>query len=249
MTFARPVAGGGGSFDPLSLSPALWLDASDSSTLYDAVTGGSLVAADGLVARWEDKSGNGRHATQATSGLRPQRKTSVINSKDILRFNRNGMVFASAPISSGSGTAIYVTKAVNDPPALGDDAGAPLGDFGSDGQANHFPWVDGNVYDDFGSTARKNLGNPTLSLASWRVCSQLSATNNYTAWLNGSLIFTTATNTTGWSSSPKIGYVIGGATYYFLGDIVETLLYPTALSTIDRQAVESYLASKYAITF
>ena len=65
----------------------LWLDASDASTLFDATTGGSLVSADGGVARWEDKSGNGRHATQSTSGNRPLRKTAIQGGKDVLRFD------------------------------------------------------------------------------------------------------------------------------------------------------------------
>jgi hypothetical protein len=65
----------------------LWLDASDSSTLFNATTGGSLVASDGAVARLEDKSGNGRHATQATSGNRPLRKTAIQGGKDVLRFD------------------------------------------------------------------------------------------------------------------------------------------------------------------
>jgi len=65
----------------------LWFDSSDASTLFDATTGGSLVAADGGVARWEDKSGNGRHATQATSGSRPTRKTAIQNSLAVLRFD------------------------------------------------------------------------------------------------------------------------------------------------------------------
>jgi hypothetical protein len=65
----------------------LWLDAADSTTLFDATSGGSLVAADGGVARWEDKSGNARHATQGTSANRPLRKTSVQGSKDVLRFD------------------------------------------------------------------------------------------------------------------------------------------------------------------
>ena len=65
----------------------LWLDASDASTLYDATSGGSLVAADGGVARWEDKSGNARHATQGTSGSRPLRKTAVQGGRDVLRFD------------------------------------------------------------------------------------------------------------------------------------------------------------------
>jgi hypothetical protein len=68
----------------------LWLDASDTSTLYDATAGGSLVTTDGsAVARWNDKSGNNRHATQATSNARPLLKTGAngINSKTVLSFD------------------------------------------------------------------------------------------------------------------------------------------------------------------
>jgi len=68
-------------------SVQLWLDASDASTLYDATSGGSLVAADGGVARWEDKSGNGRHMTQGTAGSRPARKTAIQGGLDVLRFD------------------------------------------------------------------------------------------------------------------------------------------------------------------
>lgn len=72
---------------PADTITALWLDAADSSTIYDAVSGGSLVAPDGVVARWEDKSGNARHATQGTSLNRPLRKLAVQNSLDVLRFD------------------------------------------------------------------------------------------------------------------------------------------------------------------
>jgi hypothetical protein len=65
----------------------LWLDAADASTLYDATTGGSLVAADGAIARWEDKSGNARHATQSTEANRPVRKTSQKNGLDTILFD------------------------------------------------------------------------------------------------------------------------------------------------------------------
>lgn len=73
--------------NPLSLSPALWLDASDASTLYDATTGGSLTAADGVIARFEDKSGNARHMTQGTGISQPLRKTAVQNGRDVIRFD------------------------------------------------------------------------------------------------------------------------------------------------------------------
>jgi hypothetical protein len=65
----------------------LWLDASEANTLYDATTGGSLVAADGAIARWEDKSGNARHATQSTQANRPVRKTSQKNGLDTILFD------------------------------------------------------------------------------------------------------------------------------------------------------------------
>lgn len=41
--------------------------------IYDSTVGGSAVTADAAtIARWEDQSGNGRHATQATAESRPQ---------------------------------------------------------------------------------------------------------------------------------------------------------------------------------
>jgi hypothetical protein len=72
---------------PAQISTSLWLDASDAATLFDAVSGGSPVAADGAVARWQDKSGNDRHATQSASGSRGLRKTSIQNSLDVVRLD------------------------------------------------------------------------------------------------------------------------------------------------------------------
>lgn len=55
----------GGAWSPAALSPDLWLDADDASTFtYHSGT---------LVSQWADKSGNGYHATQATSGNAPSR--------------------------------------------------------------------------------------------------------------------------------------------------------------------------------
>lgn len=65
----------------------LALDASIATSLYDATSGGSLVAADGAVARWEDQSGNARHATQATGASQPARKTAIQGGLDVLRFD------------------------------------------------------------------------------------------------------------------------------------------------------------------
>ena len=46
----------------LSIRPSLWLDGKDLST---------ITTSGGVVSQWNDKSGNGRHASQATAGSRP----------------------------------------------------------------------------------------------------------------------------------------------------------------------------------
>jgi len=78
------------SFDPRSIAGLeAWWDATDASTLFDAATGGSLVANDGDVGRWEDKSGNGRHFEQGTAANRPLRKPASINGRHGVYFDGN----------------------------------------------------------------------------------------------------------------------------------------------------------------
>lgn len=51
---------------------ALWLDGSRLDSLYTTDTGSTNVSTNaGAIGRWEDLSGNARHATQATAGSRP----------------------------------------------------------------------------------------------------------------------------------------------------------------------------------
>jgi hypothetical protein len=72
---------------PPIADPTVWLDASDPATLFDATTGGSLASAGGGVGRWEDKSGNGRHFTQATANNRPVRSVALQNGLDAVSFD------------------------------------------------------------------------------------------------------------------------------------------------------------------
>lgn len=79
----------------------LALDASIPSSLYDATSGGGLVAANGDVARWEDQSGNGYHVTQSTAGMRAVRKVGVRAGLDALQFpgGANRMINSSISVS------------------------------------------------------------------------------------------------------------------------------------------------------
>lgn len=96
---------------PAQISTALWLDAAESTTLYDATSGGSLVAADGTVARWEDKSGNARHATQGTSINRPLRKTAYEGGRDSILFDgSNDALSLAANLSIATHTVFIVAR-------------------------------------------------------------------------------------------------------------------------------------------
>jgi len=63
------------SFDPLSLNPILWLDASDTDT---------ITAAAGKVSQWDDKSTSGFNVTQGTTAKMPTTGTLTINSLNVL---------------------------------------------------------------------------------------------------------------------------------------------------------------------
>lgn len=65
----------GAPFDPLSLNPALWLDASDTDTITDVA---------GLVTQWDDKSVNDYHVTQPTAIWQPTTNADTINGKNVM---------------------------------------------------------------------------------------------------------------------------------------------------------------------
>lgn len=103
-------------FSPLIYSPNMWLDASDSNTLYDSTVGGNIVTNGGLVARWEDKSGNGRHATQSTSTRAPRLSTNQVNNRNAILFTNSGYpntdTFMDAGITPSTMTANHSLFAV-----------------------------------------------------------------------------------------------------------------------------------------
>jgi len=69
--FVNTVVIAGTEWTPAQITTALWLDAADASTITLNST---------TVSQWNDKSGNGRHATQATSANQPTYISSGMNS-------------------------------------------------------------------------------------------------------------------------------------------------------------------------
>lgn len=93
-TLVRAPATAG--FDPASTSPSIWLDASNNAYLYTADTGGSLVTDGQAIGRWEDRSGNARHYTQATAAQRPIFRSSGQNGFGYAEFNGDWLLSTAA---------------------------------------------------------------------------------------------------------------------------------------------------------
>jgi len=87
-------------WDPSLISTALWLDAADASTITES---------GGAISQWNDKSGNGRNATQVTAGNRPTYTSAALNGKNVVSFNGSTQWFANFSAFS-AGHFIAVAK-------------------------------------------------------------------------------------------------------------------------------------------
>lgn len=88
-------------------------DFSNPSTLYDATSGGSLVAADGAIARCEDLSGNGNHMTQSASASRPQRKVASQNGQDSALFDGTADYLTAGDVADMLGNPVTAICVMN----------------------------------------------------------------------------------------------------------------------------------------
>lgn len=246
----------------------LWLDAAAPETLFDATTGGSLVAADGGVARWEDKSGNGRHFSQSDSAKRPQRKTAQQNGLDSLLFDGTNDSLTGSDFLDGDvgGTTVFVVLKRNATGALheiltkGTTNGGWVFRITDTNKLNGGAWADASLagFTDVSSSATVTATGYTAF--AWRHTAGSFHTQQF--FRNGISVAVASPVEAGSGARtlPNISDVmrIGVQRYdgalaapgdYFLynGNIAEIILYNAALSDTDRGAVEQYLMTKWGI--
>jgi hypothetical protein len=78
VAFLAAAAGEAALWTPANITTALWLDAADASTITES---------GGAVSQWNDKSGNGRNATQGTVNRRPVVTANGLASKSVITFD------------------------------------------------------------------------------------------------------------------------------------------------------------------
>ena len=184
----------------------------------DAITG--LADADAITT-WTDSSGNGHNATQVDVLRKPIFKTNIKNSLPAVLCD--GARYMGVP-STPAGTIFGVLT----------DSGSGIGGFVDKGDGgfrrlNATQWYHGNA-DDFGlvTTIRVNgLQTREMGLNAWSIVDDVSNTG-------AAIVF---------------NYVLGNHIPYRLwqGYVAEIIIYNSALSDADRQAVEAYLSAKYGI--
>jgi len=230
----------------------LWLDANDSTSLYDSVSGGSNVSADSAVARWEDVSGENNHAIQNDSNKRPLRKVSSRNSKDTILFDGSNDCFivpnfwlqshfsffiVQSSVSGESNTKFWTEH--------GPNANSTSG-FGFQG-VNSWAWRILRGFDSHtGSGNEENWIGDTWSLASF--------VYNGTGYVykNGHLISsqsdlglslsnTILTNTLNIASRNQTNLFLNGS-------IAEIIIYDKPLPNLYRIGIEKYLKNKWNIS-
>jgi hypothetical protein len=231
-----------GGFSPLSLAPALWLSDTGSNT-----------------AQWDDISGNGRHATQATAANQPAIVTNALNGRQVRRFDgsndfmaltsgfdmlRNrayGAIFAVCKTTLGlggvDGAVINISRGGSTNQARLNIQAIPFGSSYRAGARR----LDADAFTGV-STSHNNNFNIVVSEALYS--SGLIRVGLNGAYTQASLPSSGNTSDTN-SDAIEVGRT---AAFYINGDIAEILVFPTALSTTERQAVERYLSNKYAIT-
>jgi hypothetical protein len=243
----RPLASG---FNPKSISGlAGWWDGSDPATLFDATSGGSLVAASGTVGRWEDKSGNGRHATQGNGNSRPVRSVAAFNGRDALDFDgANDFLALSSTIETVNGASIFmVAKKRSNDTSFGGSAlhtirGTTIAN------RNHHPFTDGNGYDGFARNARISFAfafDTNLYVLSTVVGAQYTFRKNETVLSQGS--YTAASQLAGEAQG------FGGSDPITLtqrpvdGFICEAIIYTRGVNEAEFTSIYRYLRNKWGV--
>jgi hypothetical protein len=249
--------------NPLTLSPALWLDASDDATLFDAASGGSLPSDGNDVARWEDKSGNNRHFTQSAPAACPHRQTNIQNGRPVVRFDGSddfiemvaGMdILRDKPGASAVAVVRYRTSP--NPAKTIFFAGA-----GNNASALRFLINAGTI----SGRARLNSRNidgssstPVDSTSSVGTTAYIQCgIANYISrtaeiYVNNTLegavtgAFQSSANTSNTDSlSVTIGALAANSTQFANIDLSELFVFDRAISAPDRNALHNYLAAKW----
>jgi hypothetical protein len=209
------------------------------------------------VATWPDSGGSGFDAT-ATGSTRPTFKTGIAPSgKPIVRFDGSDDLMATANgATAGISTAvtIFIVQRTNVV-----QASAPLFAYQTTPADNrigmHIPYIDGNVYFDFGdwttSRASGPWGGNTTDFFVWTF---IAGGGTNAIYRNGTFVAWNTLSTDNFTAGGVVPFTIGGAIaagtpqLFENSDKAEIIVSPTRLNGTDQANIEKFLGDKWGIT-
>jgi hypothetical protein len=244
--------------DPSTLSPTAWYRSDSLEALADGA----------LLAQWDDESGNGRHLTAPSAGVKPSVAKGILGKRSAVRFDgaANPMYFTTVGppaftlgdlITASAGTVIAVTRGDSDAVAGSRifHAGT-LADL-ANGQSVRLVYtgVTNLRAANRSGSAQQIIGTLTpVSVDNWFI----------TQWRHGSSLQYMAADdldddgmnsiSSGDTDSAVLGWRVGvGAvadgTSLLKGHIAELIFFATDLTQAQRRGVALYLARKYSLVY
>ncbi len=212
-------------FSPLDLSPTLWLDASDETTITES---------GGAVSQWDDKSGNNNDVTQATGTAQPTTGTRTINSLNVIDYDGSDQL-ANASLNFTQPITVYAVVETD------------LTDSASHSIISNTAW---SAYLRMFSTSLNAFAGNTVSNAAGISTGQPFIVQ---AVFNGASsevgrdgsVTTGDAGTTSWT-----GTIIGHVQFNkrWDGAIAEVIVVENTLTAQQKSDTETYLADKWGIT-
>lgn len=225
---------------------ALWTPANTTTVLwYDADNAGSITSSSGLVTQWNDLSGNANHVT-ASGSARPTLTSFAINGKSAITFTppSNVMTLTNSVSVTQNMTAFLIANR-----ATGTIYSFGIG-FGSAAYPFTMMWAtSGYVFTAFGTNSGTTI-NPSANTTTGTklIATQRNhSTSKERGWINGGYVGQGAiSNLYGSEVFNRLGGRNGSGTHN--GHMGEFILVGSALSDVDREKFEGYLAHKWGIT-
>ena len=239
----------------------LWLDAADVTTM---ILNGTKVT------QWNDKSISGYNFTQATSGNKPTYSTASKNSLNTITFTSANSTYllgtASTTFMGTNSISVYGVFKINNNTSssavfskslYGSAAGRILYGFRESGTP---ATIAGGIGVASGPNAYTDIAD-TYTAGAWRTFGFVSDRSGWTntTYQNGTSIgaVTISSDTTTNLTNPyqmlvgaynnSSGGLPPQAGYFLDGAVGELLVFNTALTTAQRQQIESYLAQKWGL--
>ena len=236
FTYMAAPASGSNLWTPAQISTIFWVDADDISTI---TLNGSNVS------QWNDKSGNGNNAVQATPAKQPAYSSTGFNSKPSVNFLGVTQLVVSTG-TFGPNISIFAATRLDCPGfcsykrLININATADVyGFFGATN--NNFATFFGN-----GSSWNDTVDNtPSINVNSNSILEVVNPTSgsNATPYVNG-----TAQNTKVGTMASATGLFISeGGGQSWDGPVAEIIIVNSGVSTTVRQQIEGYLAWKWGL--